>query len=63
MAQDRMIAAIGRIENALSRIEKAGDLARPSSVDDGIRQRHERLKTETGSILRDLDALLMGASR
>ena len=61
MADERFIVAIGRIERALSRIEK---LAIASAVTSGsdLAERHERLKSETLGAIQDLDKILAGAS-
>jgi hypothetical protein len=63
MAQDRMITAIGRIENALSRLEKSVRSLPALPTEGGVHHRHEQLKDETRAILLDLDQLLAGASR
>ena len=47
--------ALERIEAALARIDKA---ALPGVADDGLAERHERLREATGQALRRLDALL-----
>jgi hypothetical protein len=55
MADERLILAIGRIERTLSRL----DTIQVQSKDDGaLSARHETLKSETRSVLRDIEALL-----
>jgi hypothetical protein len=55
MAQERLILAIGRIERALSRLEV---VKFPEGRDSELRIRHEALKSEARSAIRDIDALL-----
>jgi hypothetical protein len=55
MVQERLILAIGRIERALSRLEK---VRIPASGDSELLARHEALKSETRAAIRDIDALL-----
>ncbi|MEO6091459.1 MAG: hypothetical protein ABIT04_02295 [Novosphingobium sp.] len=47
--------ALERIEAALARIDQA---ALPAASDDGLAERHRRLREATGQALRRLDALL-----
>lgn len=61
MADERFIVAIGRIERALSRIEKLA-IAPTVTSDSDLTERHERLKSETLGALQDLDKILAGAS-
>lgn len=61
MAEERFIVAIGRIERALSRIEKLV-IARAVTSDSDLAERHERLKSETLGAIQDLDKILAGAS-
>jgi len=60
MADERLIFAIGRIERALSRIEK---LAISPTASDGsdLSKRHEKLKSETLAAIHDMDKILAGA--
>lgn len=60
MADERFIVAIGRIERALSKIEK---LAIPPALSDDsdLALRHEHLKTETLAAIKDIDKILAGA--
>lgn len=61
MADERLIVAIGRIERALSRIEKVASL--PAQTQDaGLADRHERLKTETLEAIRGIDRILSGSN-
>lgn len=55
MAQEQLILAIGRIERALSRLEKARI---PAGGNSELLARHEALKSETRAAIRDIDALL-----
>ncbi|WP_397590190.1 hypothetical protein [Sphingorhabdus sp.] len=60
MADERLIFAIGRIERALSRIEKLA--ISPSGSDDSdLSKRHEKLKSETLAAIHDMDKILAGA--
>jgi hypothetical protein len=60
MADERFIVAIGRIERALSRIEKL--TAAPSTpVTNDITERHEELKLETHAAIHAIDKILAGA--
>ena len=60
MIDQRFIVAIGRIERALSRIEKSAASPVPTG-DNDLAERHETLKSETRIALRDLDKILAGA--
>lgn len=61
MADERLIVAIGRIERALSRVEKLSTL--PTQKQDAdLVERHERLKTETLEAIRGIDQILLGAN-
>jgi len=60
MADERLIFAIGRIERALSRIEKLA-ISPTASVDSDLSKRHEKLKTETLAAIHDMDKILAGA--
>ncbi|OYY70712.1 MAG: hypothetical protein B7Y00_08305 [Sphingomonadales bacterium 17-56-6] len=61
MADQRFIVAIGRIEHALSRIEKL--TAAPKNADDrDLLARHEKLKSETLAAIQDMDKILAGAN-
>lgn len=60
MVEQRFIVAIGRIERALSRIEKSA-VAPAITGDNDLAERHEKLKSETRIALRDLDKILAGA--
>ena len=60
MADERLIFARGRIERALSRIEKLA--ISPSASDDSdLSKRHEKLKSETLAAIHDMDKILAGA--
>ena len=61
MADERLIVAIGRIERALSRVEKLA--AAPANIPDAdLADRHERLKKETLDAIRGIDQILSGAN-
>jgi len=60
MADERLIFAIGRIERALSRIEKLA--ISPTALDESdLSKRHEKLKSETLAAINDMDKILAGA--
>jgi hypothetical protein len=59
MAEERFIVAIGRIERALSRIEKM-QLSQNAPPDVELADKHQRLKNETQAAIKDLDAMLKG---
>jgi hypothetical protein len=61
MADERFIAAIGRIERAVARIENAA-IAPSVAEDKDLAERHERLKSETLNAIQDLDKILADAS-
>ncbi|MDZ7587799.1 MAG: hypothetical protein U5J78_01035 [Parasphingorhabdus sp.] len=55
MNDDRLILAIGRIERALSRIEKA---TASSDADAGLAARHDILKTELRLAIEQIDQVI-----
>ena len=60
MADERLNFAVGRIERALSRIEKLA--ISPTASDEGdLSKRHEKLKSETRAAIHDMDKILAGA--
>ena len=61
MADERFIVAIGRIERALSQVEKMVNM-RANPHDTGLAERHERLKKETLDAIRGIDQILSGAN-
>lgn len=61
MADERLIFAIGRIERALSRVEKLAT-APANAPDAELADRHERLKKETLDAIRGIDQILSGAN-
>jgi hypothetical protein len=61
MADERLIVAIGRIERALSRVEKLATSPAIAS-DADLADRHERLKIETLEAIRGIDQILSGAN-
>ncbi len=60
MADERLNFAVGRIERALSRIEKLALLPTASDESD-LSKRHEKLKSETLAAILDMDKILAGA--
>jgi len=59
MNQERLIAAFGRLDRALLRVEVAAE--RPpvgSGADAELLSRHERLREAAGATLAELDRLL-----
>lgn len=64
MPQDKLIQAIGRMERALSRLEKI-DLKAMSNGHDvsDLQARHARLKVETSNALAEIDGILSGLDR
>lgn len=60
MIEQRFIVAIGRIERALSRIEKSAIAPAPAG-DNDLAGRHEKLKSETVMAIQDLDKILADA--
>ena len=61
MADERLIVAIGRIERALSRVEKLAT-APANTPDADLADRHERLKKETLDAIRGIVQILSGAN-
>lgn len=57
MAQQQMIEAIGRLERAVSRLEKAG-LPQKSPADAELEQRYTALKSATEQAVAEIDRLL-----
>lgn len=62
MAQQRLILAIGRIERALSRLEKTNPEKPVSTTDPELQQKHERLKAEAQAAIQEIDKILAGSS-
>jgi hypothetical protein len=64
MPDERAIAAIGRIERALARIEAAARRAPPASANDDelleLRQRHQALRDRVQGAVSQIDQLLAG---
>jgi hypothetical protein len=62
MGDEKALAAVGRIERALARIEVAA--ARPpapSAPDGALREAHEALRGKVETAIRQIDQLLMSA--
>ena len=62
-------AAVARIESALTRLNDAAvrqaervATSQTTPTDDGLAERHERLREAVSSSLRQLDSLLRGAA-
>ena len=60
MAEERFIVAIGRIERALSRIEKMA-LSPIDNENTDLSERHKKLKSQTLAAIQDIDKILAGA--
>ena len=58
MGQQRLILAIGRIERALSRLEQLPERTAAVAGDPELSAKHERLKSETRAVIREIDDLL-----
>ncbi len=61
MSHERLIIAIGRIEHALSKIERSAGGAK-IHADPELMQRHAKLKLETQAIIGELDRIIIGAA-
>ena len=57
MTDERLIMAIGRLERALSRAEKAADGAADDGALKALTERHERLRSRTKDAIAALDRL------
>ena len=61
MTQQRLIMAIGRIERALSRLERyQPSIATHPEQDAELHAKHEKLKAEAQAAIREIDQLLAG---
>jgi hypothetical protein len=58
MAEQQLMQAIGRIERAISKLERANLTDRSATQDSGLSERHEKLKAAAQSALADIDRLL-----
>jgi hypothetical protein len=59
MSHQRLIMAIGRIERALSRMERIEiSSVNETGTDAALSDRHEKLKAETLIAIRDIDGLI-----
>ncbi len=61
MAAQRLIVAIGRVERALSRLERLPDTLVPAA-DNEVAARHEMLKAETREAIKAIDDILGGGA-
>jgi hypothetical protein len=62
MGDEKALAAVGRIERALARIEAAAARAPdPSAPDEALRDAHEALRGKVETAIRQIDQLLMSA--
>ncbi len=59
MDQQRMTAAISRIEAAAERIALAARERAPSAAAEELARRHRRLREEAASALAELDQLIL----
>ena len=57
MTDERLIMAIGRLERALTRVEKAADGAADGGAMKALAERHERLRARTKDAISALDRL------
>jgi len=60
MAKEQLIMNIGRIERALSRIERYDPGAAANISNSGLASRHEKLKTELRDAIVSIDTMLAG---
>ncbi len=60
MANERLILAIGRMERALSRLERYQPPSRGDGADHALAERHEKLKSETRIAISAIDSILSG---
>jgi hypothetical protein len=58
MAEQQLMQAIGRIERALSRLERTDFSSNSAVPHSDLVERHERLKAATKAAMNDLDRLL-----
>lgn len=58
MTEQQMMQAIGRIERALSRLERADFSRQNTQLDSQLADRHDRLKAAAQAALNDIDQLL-----
>ncbi len=61
MVAQRLIVAIGRVERALSRLERLPDRLMPAA-DNEVAVRHEKLKAETREAIKAIDDILGGGA-
>lgn len=60
MPQQQLILTIGRIERALSRLERIPSGAASGTPDSDLLARHEKLKAETRSAIGAIEDILSG---
>jgi hypothetical protein len=58
MMDDRLMTAIGRLDRALSRIEKSCTTTAAWAGDDDLALRHVRLRDVSQSVLQRLDRII-----
>lgn len=63
MDKDRLILGIGRLENALSRLERAIGSNVPGRPDEGLLRRHHQLRAEVEAAVSRIDALITQGDR
>ncbi|MBV8685734.1 MAG: hypothetical protein JOZ90_05890 [Alphaproteobacteria bacterium] len=62
MGDERVLAAVGRIERALARLEAAADRSpAPGPADGELRRAHETLKGKVEQAIARIDRLLASA--
>jgi hypothetical protein len=60
MPQQQLILTIGRIERALSRLERIPSGVRSGGSDSDLLERHEKLKAETRAAIGAIEDILSG---
>ncbi|MGL5837670.1 MAG: hypothetical protein ACRCY3_04125 [Sphingorhabdus sp.] len=61
MVEQQLIQAIGRVERAVSRLERITVPKEQPTDSANLSERHERLKTAARSAIDEIDQLLIGA--
>ena len=60
MPQQQLILTIGRIERALSRLERIPSGVQTAARDSDLLERHEKLKAETRAAIGAIEDILSG---
>lgn len=63
MDKERLILGIGRLENALSRLERALGRNASGRPDAGLLRRHQHLRAEVEAAVSRIDALIAQGDR